>query len=231
MQILIGARTNSTRIPDKNFREFSGGLSLFDLKARQLVSEGIDPATVWVSCEDDSKRGTVEEYGFRFLLRDPFLTTREGERDLLRALTATVPVGDEIALVSVTDPFFSEFAPAFRTWERVKARHDSLMVVRPCTDQILTSEGSPVNFDYFGQPTQSLKGLVTISMCLLIAHRSTVERCGHYIGRNPHLFITRDPGLDIDTMDDFRLARAVYEARHADPQSSNPGAGCDRPRQ
>lgn len=223
MQVLIGARTNSTRVPDKNFRPFHARQSLFDVKARQLLDEGVAASTVWVSCEDEAKREQVEYYGFNFLLRDPFLTTRDGERDLLRALVRTVPVDDEIALVSVTDPFFTEFAPAFRTWARVKDRRDSLMVVRPCTDQLLTSEGSPVNFDYFGQPTQCLKGLVTISMCLLIAHRSTVEHCGHFIGRNPHLFTTRDPGVDIDTLDDFRLARAVYEARHDPSNHRSPG--------
>lgn len=210
MKLLIPARVNSSRCPDKNWKPFlREGLSLFDVKARQLLA-AFAPGDVYVSCENESKRTIVEEYGFNFLPRDPFLCTKEGERFLFRVVSDQVPGTDDLCLISLTDPFFSEFGALQLAWEEAKDTHDSLMVVRRCTDQILDENGQPKNFEFFGQPTQFLKKWYTISMCALVSKRETIRACGHYIGRNPARLVTEAPCVDIDTPAQFALAGALY---------------------
>jgi N-acylneuraminate cytidylyltransferase len=215
MKVLIPARVASKRVPNKNWRTFANGLTLFDIKARQLLKV-FAPQDVYVNCDSPERRKEIERYGFNFQLRDPVLCSMPGEKGLLRGITEAVPGQDDIMLISLTDPFYDEFRKAVNEWETRKGSHDSLMVVRPCTDQVLDANGKPANFEYFGQPTQELAPWYTISMCCLIAKRDTVLAFGHYIGRTPALCVTEQPGLDIDTETDFRVAGAVFSVLHRD---------------
>ena len=218
MKVLILARTNSTRIPNKNYKPFHDDLSLFDIKARQLL-EAFAPEQVFVSVEDEAIRPVVEKHGFRFLLRDPILCTPEGERFITQRCVAQLPqdADPEILYVSVTDPFFNEFPRVIETWNRVKARHDSLVVVRRLTEQVLYPDGQPANFDFFGQATQCLKGFFTISMCAICTTREVVARKNHYIGDHPYFFTARQSAVDIDTPEDWTVAQALYAARFGAP--------------
>lgn len=222
MRVFIPARANSRRVPNKNYREFVNGKSLMDIKLEQLKAAGIPAQTIFVSCEDVTKQEAIEKHGCIFLPRDLFLTTPEGEKNLTRDLIETMPglrvgpdnPGGDILYVSVTDAFFNEFAAMLTTWKRVRDKYDSLLVVRKLTDQVLYGDGSPANFDYFGQPTQCMKGWFTVSMCAIMTKRATIADTGHYIGRRPYLFVTRDVTIDIDTQDDFALAASVYAEQH-----------------
>lgn len=222
MLVLIPARTNSSRAPNKNWRPFYQSKCLVDIKIEQLRNAGIPAEMIYVSCEDQEKERHAIPYCVRFMLRDPYLTTKEGERGLLLALVKQMcsvwessprEIMQDMMLVSVTDPFFSEFDKLIQTWERVRANHDSLMVVRPLTEQVLFGDGQPANFDYFGQPTQFLKGWYAISMCALITKPETILRRKHFIGERPYMFTARQTAVDIDTEDDFTVAQAIYAAR------------------
>lgn len=218
MRVFIPARANSRRVPNKNYREFANGESLMDIKLEQLKAAGINASSIYVSCEDKTKEEAVTKHGCIFLIRDLFLTTPEGEKHLTRDLIKALPgprvwqddPDGDILYVSVTDAFFNEFAAMLATWKRVRDKHDSLLVVRKLTDQVLYGDGSPANFDYFGQPTQCMKGWFTVSMCAIMTKFATIADTDHYIGRHPYLFVTRDVTIDVDTLDDFALAASVY---------------------
>lgn len=222
MKVLIPARANSRRVPQKNYIDFHNDESLMDIKLKQLLASYIPGDAIHVSCEDESKRACIEKHGCVFLPRNDYLTTPEGEKNLTRSLVkelglvGTTQSEGDFLYVSVTDPFFTEFSSMLSTWNRVRDKHDSLVVVRKLDDQVLFGDGSPANFDYFGQPTQCLKSWYTVSMGAIISKWSTVNSGGHYIGKNPYLFVTRDRGVDIDTIDDFALAQVLYASRFSE---------------
>lgn len=218
MRVLIPARTNSTRVPNKNYKPFWGKMSLFDIKAKQLL-EVFNPKDVFVSVEKEEVRPLVEKYGFHFLLRSDELCTVEGEKRLNQQLVDMLPSSpdEEIMYISVTDPFFSEFGRVMQTWNRVKRNYDSLMVVRRLEEQVLFADGSPANFDFFGQATQCLKSWYSISMCTLVSTRQVVKEHNHYIGKSPYMFTARQKGVDVDDADSWQLAQLLYLARYGRP--------------
>ena len=107
ISVIIPARANSSRVPEKNFKPFHGDDSLLDIKIKQLITAGIPPEHIVVSCEDVSKEPCVTLHGATFKRREHFLTTPEGEKDIFRCMMNIAPVfgmADDVLVVSVTDP-------------------------------------------------------------------------------------------------------------------------------
>lgn len=223
MKVLIPARTNSTRVPNKNFRPFHGEQSLFDIKAEQLKAAGVNPKDVYVSVEDEAIRPVVERHGFNFLLRDGFLCTPEGERRLTAALVESVPADDDpfLLYVLVPDPFFSEYERFLETWGRVRMKgYDSMTAVRPVTHHVLYADGSPANHDFHGQASQCLKPWYTYSNVATMMNREFVLRTNRCMSDRPWLFNARQSGIEIDTMEDFALAQMMWTQRNPPPQAT-----------
>jgi CMP-N-acetylneuraminic acid synthetase len=215
ISVIIPARANSRRVPEKNFIPFCNDESLLDIKINQLKDAGIPVEHITVSCEDGTKEECITRHGANFSLRNHYHTTPEGEKNLFNVMVDTAPVydlPDDVLYISVTDPFFTEFNKLLLVWAKRREQHDSAIVVRKLGDQVLDGVGEPLNFDYFGQPSQCLKSWYTISMCAIVTKRTTVAKVDHYIGNSPYTFVTRDRGVDVDTADDFRLASLMWEA-------------------
>ena len=53
LKVIIPLQLASTRVKLKNIRPFVGDLSLFDVKAEQLLNSGIEAEKIYVSSESD----------------------------------------------------------------------------------------------------------------------------------------------------------------------------------
>jgi N-acylneuraminate cytidylyltransferase len=217
MKIIIPLQTCSTRIPLKNIRPFYNDDSLFDIKAKQILTfEKAD--NVYVSSEDEEKvRPLCDKYGFHFMKRDLSLTGNKiYQPDLVKALTEPLPGDDDIMWIQVTSPLFNQFSEALETWKIIRDDYDSLVAVKPFKGHLLDEKGNPVNyaFGYWHKVSQDLPKLYSVLWSLFILKRATVNRFNYHIGVNPYLFETNHMVIDIDYHEDFELASLVYTKIH-----------------
>ncbi len=209
---IIPLKTNSTRVPNKNLRPFYKDKSLFDIRADGLLRV-LPAGGVYVSSENPVVEKHAAKYGFNFLLRDEYLTYNDTPfSDVITSITAQIPGRDDLLWTYVTDPLFDQFAACLETWDRVKCRHDSLLLVVPFREHLIDATGRPINHGLgrWHKHSGQLPQWFTYPGSLQIITRRATERCSYFIGETPYLYQYTGPSLDIDTPDQFNQARAIY---------------------
>ncbi len=212
LKVAIPLKTNSERVKNKNLKPFYGDLSLFDVKARQLLKV-FNPGDVYVSCEDIKVRPQIEAYGFNFLYRDVKLTPNSAPwSEVIKDIVNNISDTDDIMWVQVTQPLFDDFAGVLEKWKAVYADHDSLAVVKKFRHHILDEHGRPVNFNfgYWHKVSQELPAFYELTWACFCMKREMLRECYYNIGRKPYLYETEINLVDIDTDQDFELASLLY---------------------
>lgn len=212
LKIVIPLKTNSERIPNKNLRQFIGNDSLFDIKARQLLKI-FDPSDVYVSSENPIVKGYTDKYGFNFHLRDISLTGKNTrENKLVKTIVDTIPGKPDIMWCQVTQPLFDEFDSLMKVYHNLDSKYDSICVVKKHRHHLLDEKGNPVNFNfgYWHKISQDLPKLYEVTWAAFIMKRDMLEQAWYQIGRNPYLFETKRPLVDIDEISDFEMAAVLY---------------------
>jgi N-acylneuraminate cytidylyltransferase len=213
MKVIVPLQTCSTRVKNKNLRNFIYDKSLFDVKATQLL-QTFDPSKIFVSSENLNVKPQVESYGFNFLLRDKVYTGNEIKQpDLIGHILENIPDdGEDIGWAQVTTPLFNDYTNCLSVWEREQYRHDSLMVVRK-VNHIISESNTPINFNfgYWHKATQDLNKLYEISWSFFILKRKIINECKYHIGYNPYKYLFSGVNLDIDTEEDFERAKLLYK--------------------
>lgn len=215
IKIVIPLKTNSERVPNKNLRTFIGEDSLFDVKAKQLI-KCFKPSDVLVSSENKEVEKLCDKYGFNFHLRDVSLT-KSNARENQIVQTLIEAVGDkecDIMWVQVTQPLFKEFSEIIDKWnEIVNEGYDSLTVVKRARHHLLDEKGNPVNFNfgYWHKISQDLPKLFEVTWSAFIMSREMLNQAYYQIGRNPYLYETNAPLVDIDNLSDFEVAKILYK--------------------
>jgi len=212
LKVVIPLKTNSTRVPNKNLRPFADGLSLFDIKATQLLRV-FEPSDVWVSSENPAAEPIVRKYGFNFHLRDPELTKPTArENQIVSAIVKAIPGRPDIMWCQVTQPLFAEFSRLLSAYDSLSDDYDSIAVVKRARHHLLDAKGNPVNFNfgYWHKISQDLPAIYEVAWAAFIMKREMLEQAWYQIGRNPLLFETDMPLVDIDNETDFEVAGILY---------------------
>lgn len=214
LKIAIPLKTNSERIDNKNLRPFFGEKSLFDIKAEQLLK--VFPASdVYVSSENPDVKKLVEAYGFNFHLRDYSLTQKTAkENQIVKSVTSAIEDKEsDVMWVQVTQPLFNEFEKIVEIWNNLDDEYDSLAVVRKISHHILDEKGNPVNFNfgYWHKVSQDLPKLFEVTWSAFIMKREMLDEAYYQIGRNPYLYQTEAPLVDINNMVEFEVAQILYK--------------------
>lgn len=214
IKIAIPLKTNSERIENKNLRPFIGEDSLFDIKAKQLLKT-FNPKDVYVSSENPEVKKIVEKYGFNFHLRDIALTTKNAkENQIVRAVTSAIEDKDcDVMWVQVTQPLFNEFQEIINVWDKLDDNYDSLAVVKKINHHILDEKGNPINFNfgYWHKVSQDLPKLYEVTWSAFIMKRELLDEAAYQIGRNPYLYETSTPLVDINNLVEFEVAQILYK--------------------
>lgn len=216
MKIVIPVKSNSTRVPNKNFRPFFKEKSITDILIEKLAFQGC--SNIYISSDDYSKQSIADKYGCNFLLRekrlcdnDTFLT------DVIQGVCRQLPNDlDDIAWCQVIDPLFNDYKAVFDQWNRQRDSYDSLVVVYPIKKYLLDENYRPINFG-FGHwhiKSQNLVPFYDMTFTLSILKREWVEKCGYHVGSNPCWFHAKNEHVDIDTLEDFELAQLIFEQRN-----------------
>ena len=214
IKVVIPLKTNSERVCNKNLRPFYNGDSLFDIKAKQLLTT-FKPEDVLVSSENPDVRKNAEKYGFVFHLRDKSLTLKTArENQIVKTLTDAVEDKTcDIMWAQVTQPLFNEFKEIVNVWNNIDKSYDSLAVVKKARHHLLDSKGNPVNFNfgYWHKISQDLPELYEVTWSAFIMGREMLNQAYYQIGRNPYLYDTNAPLVDIDNLKDFEVASILYK--------------------
>ena len=221
MKVVIPAKTNSERVPNKNFRPFFKGLSLFDITAQQLADSWSEPRTnIYVSSDAESVRAEADKYGFSFILREERLARNDTPMsEVITGIIGQVPGHDDIAWCQVVDPLFSDYSGAFAAWTRARREgHDSLMVVKPWCQFLVDAHGRPINFHYgeWHCSSQELAKTYQITFSLQIITREAAMRCRYYIGTKPVFYMPDSQTIKISTEEDFAVAQILYGRCHVE---------------
>ncbi len=212
IKVAIPLKTNSTRVQNKNLRPFHGKDSLFDVKAKQLLNV-FQPEDVFVSCEDLAVRPHIEKYGFNFLHRDLSLTPNSAPwSDVIKDIVTKIDDTSDIMWVQVTQPLFDDFSGVMKKWREIYDNYDSLTVVQKLRHHILNEHGMPVNFNfgYWHKISQELPNYYFVTWACFCMKREMLKQCYYNIGRNSYLYDTDANLVDIDTEDDFEIAKIIY---------------------
>ena len=213
IKVAIPLKTNSERVGNKNLRPFINGDSLFDIKAKQLLKV-FKPEDVYVSSENPEVKKIVEKYGFNFHLRDVALTLKTAkENQIVKSVTDAIEdKTSDVMWVQVTQPLFNEFKQIVDIWDNIDDKYDSLAVVKKISHHILDTKGNPVNFNfgYWHKISQDLPQLFEVTWSAFIMKREMLEEAHYQIGRNPYLYETDAPLVDINDPTEFEVAQIVY---------------------
>lgn len=221
IDFIVPAKTSSTRVPNKNWREFFDGRSLVDFTIEKLLKVS-SPERIYVSCETESvAAATVERHGVRFIQRSNQLTDNSVPMtDWIRGVSSQIPGGGLIGWSQVTDPLFDEYSKALELFaihlEQRPERYDSLVVCRPWRGYLMSEHCQPIGWS-FGEhhtPSQDLPVYHTMPFTFSILTRNAIQATGYHVGRRPCWYVASGPHVDIDTPLDFDVAAAVASRRH-----------------
>jgi CMP-N-acetylneuraminic acid synthetase len=214
-KVIVPVKSNSVRVQNKNFRAFHELWSLYDIKMRQLLKV-FEPDQIYVSSESARIAAKAKEYGAHFMMRKIDYTFESTPfSDVVFELFTQAGEADEYAWVTVTDPMFDQFADVNALWDNVSDGYDSIVVVRELREFVLSADFRPINWNFgsWHQTSQNFGKLFTWSNCYNIIKHDAMIKSRYVFGSKPFHFVTDRPGIDIDTEEDFALARIQYRER------------------
>ena len=237
MKFILPAKTNSSRVLDKNWRKFHDGKCLVEIKIEQLIEAGASPEDIYVFCENGGFSPLVKRHSANFVLRRSE-TTQDAMHwsDVITELVSEIdcPVEESVAWVHVCTPLFDgqDYQSVIHMWETMqgpfweKGKYDSLITVKPFKEFVLDDCGKPVNFSFgrWHEWSQDLPQWFTLESPIHIMKKGTYLRCNYYIGEKPYLYVVKTPSVDIDTPEEFQLAQELYAIRNPSAPSVVPPA-------
>jgi len=216
---VIPVKGNSERVQSKNFRPFVDGMSLTELKVRQLVDSGAFEE-VFISSDADEGEALARRYGATFLRRDrAFCNNVVPWSDVIHHVADSLPIADEdmVCWSHTTSPLFSGFREAVDTFRKVHVEgYDGLLTVARLNEYLVTEKARPVNYAWgvWHPYTQDVEPLYRVSGAVYLASKGDMVRYRYVVPKRPYLYeTTAYEAIDVDTDYDFRLAQLLHEHR------------------
>lgn len=212
---VIPAKSNSSRVPNKNFRDFYNGESLLEIKIKQLTAAGIF-SSIYVSSDSPEAKEIAEKCEVTFIERDPYLcldSTPWGE--VLIGVMKSLPIDDScmVAWSMPTSPLFSRFK---EFWEffKTNSSHDSAVTVTKLSHYYLNSDFIPINHQWgpWHSYSQGIKPIYHLNLACFITQKIQIIQNQYLIGNRPCFYsINQIESFDIDTLEEFENAQYFYQ--------------------
>lgn len=220
MKVIVPAKQSSSRVINKNFRPFDGDQSLVDITINKLKSSGFRASDIYVSSESAKDLFPLKaKYGCQTLVRDVSLCNNSTPMTkVIRSLCGQIGGWREIAIAHVTTPTFDEYRSCLDMWRTQRGDHDSLSVAFESDKFMMMRSGERFNpcgwsFGSLHASSQMIDPFYVYPFCFSILTRKSLEETSWYVGRDPLWFVSRSKHHDIDSMEDFLDAQAVYSRR------------------
>lgn len=222
LAVIVPARRGSSRIAEKCLLPFGDQPTLIHWKLSQLVKV-IDPARIYVSSEDDEFLAIAESFGASRHRRAKRLSIGHEApfRDVITGIVSEIE-HEHIAWATVVCPLMTplEYARAFAAYAKqvIGGDKDSLLGVNRVQDYYWSATGA-LNYtaDRNHTVSQDLPEWFKVTNSLYMAPRAQILQREYFLGPAPVLFdLARLAGVDIDYIEDYRIARALFAVYHED---------------
>ncbi len=214
--VIVPVRRGSSRIAQKCALPFGEETSLIEWKLKQLLAV-IDAERIYLSSEDEGFLEIGARLGVSLHQRARHLAVGHTApfRDVITGITADI-AHQHIAWCTVVCPLMPprEYCEAFRDYHEqvIGGAHDSLLGVLPEQEYVWSKQG-PLNYEASRNHTisQDLPQWFKVTNSIYMAPRKLVLEREYFLGENPFLKpLSKLSSIDIDYLDDYRFARALY---------------------
>ena len=208
---VVAVRAGSQRVPNKNIRPF-GDTTLLDLKLNVLKNtSGLNEIIVNTDSKDMIE--IARKHGVSYMKRDRYFASSEATNSEFHRHIAEVTNADNIFLAPVCSPFIS----ARRHSEIIKIFHESKCDSVTSTTPIighLWKDGSPLNYDRLNVPnSQDLPFIEMLNYGISLITRDSMLEVSGLVGLDPKFMnLSFIESIDINEMEEFRLAESLYSA-------------------
>lgn len=214
MKYVVPAKRSSSRVPDKNYRDFANGKSLLDIVITKLIRIAEAPVDVYLSSESESARVLADKYGVQFLPRAKHLTENSYPfQSVVNEVCKQLPDDDDVMWCHATDPFFDDHDAVQKAWlAREPDGADSIVVVYPMAEYLLDENFHPMGFGFgpWHRPSQELPTFYQLGFSCSIMTRQVATNIG-LVGTRPMWHKATNMTVDIDTQAEFDFAARLYE--------------------
>ena len=221
---VIPVKRDSTRLPNKNIKTFSGEM-LFVRKIQQL-KRSQNVSRVYVGSNSDEILRIAEDEGAIPVLRDE----QECNERIASANEMIYGLCDKVAKLCsdnpitvwahctnplVSEKYYDRAIELYRT--SLELGYDSLLSVTKIQNHLWGPDEKPLNYDPYQERHPFAKDLPTYysqdgAIFIQTLHRFIEGR--YFFGENPVLFeVPETVGIDINTEEDFFLAQAIDQNR------------------
>ena len=221
VQVIIPARKNSKRFPNKN-KALLEGLPLISHSIKYALTEGIPVSQIWVNSDDLEILGIAEGFGVHQyrrptdLAEDTTTTAAVLAEQLKYFMRENIPC-EAIVLLQVTNPFRPKGMLLGWINQLLASRNSSLCSFSPLNKKfgmLQSGKFKPVNYQP-GQRIQDLEPLYYENGCIYISRATLIEE-GKVIGEDTIPVILKDLiyAVDIDEEHDLELAEALLRIKN-----------------
>lgn len=219
---VIPVKDKSERVESKNFKNFAGDLSLFELKLQHLIqSECFDQ--IYISTNSVKAKKIASSYKNIIVIGrdDHFCNNITSWSEVINEVVSSIPETEDtsIAWCHTTSPLFNNFKEAVEKYKCVslEGTHNGLTTVSNLNEFIVSEKARPVNYNWgvWHEYSQNLDKLFSITGALFICKKSEMLRNRYVCSSNPYLFtVSAYEAIDIDDNYDFKLAQLMFDHKH-----------------
>lgn len=218
MICILPVKDSSSRIENKNWREFHKGKNLLQIQIEKLLLSGIKNHDIVVATDNvDKAKSFTFNYNVEIIRRsDSSCADSTPMSEVLSGIFNQIGCEDA-AWIHICCPLFDEFEDVFNKWEmRVANRVDSLIVLQENNHYYLDSSYNPIGWQMgaFHKPSQFIPSVYMIPYCCSILTKESVKATSYYVGLKPIYYKTNSFLIDIDTKQDFEMAQYLYARKH-----------------
>ena len=212
IKALIGVRSGSVRVKNKNIKPFAGS-SLLEIKIKQLL-EIPELSGVVVNSNDDTMLEIAKNLGAEAVKRDEYFATSSVSMNEVYKNMAENCDCDIILFADATNPLVTTetVSNCIKTFFENLDKYDSLTTVNEIK-QFMWQNGKPINYDKNKKPrSQDLPDIVALNHAISIIPKNVMIEKKDIIGDRPLLYkIDSLEATDIDTELDFEFAEYMYK--------------------
>ncbi len=222
LAIIVPVRRGSSRIENKSMLPFGDCPSLIEWKLRQL-STVIDARRIYLSSEDDEFLAIAADLGVSQHKRDLRLATGHivPMSEVITGVVREIP-HEHIAWCTVVCPLMPprEYFGAFRRYKDhvIDGPFDSLLGVN-AMKEYFWFDGRPLNYraDKYHKSSQDLTEVSKVTNSIYMSSKRNIIDLEYLVGPNPLLEnLSRLAGVDIDHLEDYRMACALHSIYEED---------------
>lgn len=216
---VIPVKEISERVKSKNYRKFYKNSSLLDILIKKL-KKCKDISKIYISSNSKIVEKISKKNKCHYLNRDvKFCNNIVPWSDVIYEVAASIPEKEQTVLMwcHTTTPLFDSYLKAIRIYKNKKFRNDGLISVEKFKKFLVTEKKTPLNYSWgvWHPYSQKLESLYSITGALFMMSIKQFKKNRYVISKNPYYLETHKfEGLDIDTLEDFKMAQFLYKSKN-----------------